>query len=176
MGNSMSTPWEGVGDCKIQHKSSVWTWWHPVCWSKWAKPSPLFTQSPSICILSVNIQTTPHSSTQSYLFTSLGRRICHVTDHVRMYKCEYVPVKYEPSCMTPDVTLELKFILALEPVSYQLVMAYTVFALVLTVSHMPLHRSLLLVFVQAQFHPSTTTSNSLFALSIHICFWCHTII
>ena len=112
----------------------------------------------------------PHSSMQSYLFTSLGRHICHVTNHVRMYKCEYGPVKYEPSCMTPDITLELKFILALEPVSYQLVMAYTVFVLVLTVACMPLHRSLLLVFVQAQFHPSTTTSNSLFALSIHICF------
>ena len=159
----------------ITCKSSVWTW-HPIHWSKWAKPSPQFTQSPSIFIHFVDIQTMPHLLMQSYLFTSLGQHICHITDHVHMYMCEYGPIKYEPSCMTPDVALELKFILALKPVPYQLVMACTTFVLVLTVLHMPHHQSLLSVFVQAQFHPSTTTSNSLFTALIHICFQCHTII
>jgi hypothetical protein len=118
----------------------------------------------------------PRSSTQSYPFTSLRRRTCHVTNHIHMHMCKYDPVKYEPLCMTPDVTLALKFILALEPVPYQLAMACTVFTLILTVSHMPHHRSLSSVFVQAQFHPSITTSNSLFVPSIHICFRRHTIV
>ena len=130
----------------------------------------LFVFSPSISKLH------PHSSTQSYLFTSLGRHICHVTDHIRMYMCEYDPVKHESSCMTPDIALALKFILVLEPVPDQLMMACTVFTLILTVLHMPHHQSLSSVFMQAQFHPSITTSNSLFALSIHICFRRHTII
>src|ERR1700683_4810698 len=95
----------------------------------------LFVFSPSISKLH------PCSSTQSYLFTSLGRRICHVTDHIRMYMCEYDPVKHEPSCMTPDIALALEFILGLEPVPYQLTMACTVFMLILTVSCMPCHMS-----------------------------------
>jgi hypothetical protein len=35
--------------------------------------------------------------------------------------------------MAPDVALELKLIIALKPISYQLMMACTIFALVLTV-------------------------------------------
>ena len=93
----------------------------------------LFVFSPSISKLH------PRSSMQSYLFTSLRRCICHVTDHIRMYMCEYNPVKHEPSCMTPDIALE--FILTLKPVPYQLTMACTVFVLILTVSHMPCHMS-----------------------------------
>ena len=83
----------------------------------------------------------PRSSTPLYLFISLGRCTCHVTDRIRMYMCEYDPIKHEPSCMTPDVALALEFILVLEPVPYQLTMACTVFVLILTVSHMPCHMS-----------------------------------
>ena len=47
-------------------------------------------------------------SMQSYLFTSLGQHICHVTEHIHMDMCKYNPVKYELSCMSPDVTFTFK--------------------------------------------------------------------
>ena len=63
----------------------------------------------------------PRSSTPLYLFTSLGRRTCHITDRIRMYMCEYDPVKYGLSRLTSDIA-PLKFILVAKPVPYQLTM------------------------------------------------------
>jgi hypothetical protein len=80
----------------------------------------LIAFSPSISKLGPPLLLMPF-----YPYTSLGRRICHITDRICMYMCEYNSVKYGLSRLTPDVAFALKFILTLKPIPYQLTMACT---------------------------------------------------
>jgi hypothetical protein len=129
-----------------------------------------------VFFLSISKLHPPLSSTPFYPYTSLGWCICHITNHIHMYMCKYNPIKYRLSQLTPDVAFTLKFILALKPIPYWLMMACT---------HLHAHSHCItcatspITFVNA--HACTIPffnhyQQFLFAPLIHICIWCYAFI